>query len=125
MEIVIVAVIMLLLLLLIKEVIQPLHALISVMFSFLLFSMLFSTLLLPFIKQLLETLAFLPYAKAIVVSASLFYIGQWVSMLLVEQNYKVLGHIVYDGVKIVILLYWFKEFLAVLQEVSAILQRLN
>ncbi|MGE7947604.1 hypothetical protein [Lysinibacillus sp. NPDC093688] len=125
MEIVIVAVVMLLLLLLIKEVIQPLHALISVMFSFLLFGMLFSTLLLPFIKQLLETLAFLPYAKAIVVSASLFYIGQWVSMLLVEQNYKVLGHIVYDGVKIIILLYWFKEFLAVLQEVSAILQRLN
>lgn len=125
MEIVIVAVVMLLLLLLIKEVIQPLHALISVMFSFLLFGMLFSTLLLPFIKQLLENLAFLPYAKAIVVSASLFYIGQWVSMLLVEQNYKVLGHIVYDGVKIVILLYWFKEFLAVLQEVSAILQRLN
>ncbi|KOS60094.1 hypothetical protein FJQ98_18135 [Lysinibacillus agricola] len=125
MEIVIIAVIMLLLLLLIKEVIQPLHALISVMFSFLLFGMLFSTLLLPFIKQLLETLAFLPYAKAIVVSASLFYIGQWMSMLLVEQNYKVLGNIVYDGVKIVILLYWFKEFLAVLQEVSAILQRLN
>lgn len=125
MEIVIIAVVMLLLLLLIKEVIQPLHALISVMFSFLLFGMLFSTLLLPFIKQLLETLAFLPYAKAIVVSASLFYIGQWVCVLLVEQNYKVLGHIVYDGVKIVILLYWFKEFLAVLQEVSAILQRLN
>ncbi|MDM5249067.1 MULTISPECIES: hypothetical protein [unclassified Lysinibacillus] len=125
MEIVIVAVVMLLLLMLIKEVIQPLHALISVMFSFLLFGMFFSTLLLPFIKQLLETLAFLPYAKAIVVSASLFYIGQWVSMLLVEQNYKVLGNIVYDGVKIVILVYWFKEFLAVLQEVSAILQRLN
>ena len=58
MEIVIVAVVMLLLLLLIKEVIKPLHALISVMFSFLLFGMLFSTLLLPFIKQLLETLAF-------------------------------------------------------------------
>ena len=125
MDIVIVAVVMLLLLMLIKEVIQPLHALISVMFSFLLFGMFFSTLLLPFIKQLLETLAFLPYAKAIVVSASLFYIGQWVSMLLVEQNYKVLGNIVYDGVKIVILVYWFKEFLAVLQEVSAILQRLN
>ena len=34
MEIVIVVVVMLLLLLLIKEVIQPLHALISVMFSF-------------------------------------------------------------------------------------------
>ncbi|MEX3745778.1 MULTISPECIES: hypothetical protein [Lysinibacillus] len=125
MEIVILAVVMLLLLLLIKEVIQPLHALISVMFSFLLFSMLFSALLLPFIKQLLETLAFLPYAKAVVVSASLFYIGQWVSMLLIEQNYKVLGNIVNDGVKIVILGYWFKEFLAVLQEVSAILQRLN
>ena len=125
MEIVIIAVVMLLLLLLIKEVIKPLHALISVMFSFLLFGMLFSTLLLPFIKQLLETLAILPYAKAIVISASLFYVGQWVSMLLVEQNYKVLGNIVIDGVKIVILLYWFKEFLAVLQEVSAILQRLN
>jgi hypothetical protein len=125
MDIVIVAVVMLLLLLLIKEVIQPLHALISVMFSFLLFGMLFSALLLPFIKQLLETLAFLPYAKAVVVSASLFYIGQWVSMLLIEQNYKVLGNIVNDGVKIVILGYWFKEFLAVLQEVSAILQRLN
>ncbi|MGE7951508.1 hypothetical protein [Lysinibacillus xylanilyticus] len=125
MEIVILAVVMLLLLLLIKEVIQPLHALISVMFSFLLFSMLFSALFLPFIKQLLETLAFLPYAKAVVVSASLFYIGQWVSMLLIEQNYKVLGNIVNDGVKIVILGYWFKEFLAVLQEVSAILQRLN
>jgi len=125
MDIVIVAVVMLLLLLLIKEVIQPLHALISVMFSFLLFGMLFSALLLPFIKQLLETLAFLPYAKAVVVSASLFYIGQWVSMLLIEQNYKVLGNIVNDGAKIVILGYWFKEFLAVLQEVSAILQRLN
>lgn len=75
MEIVIVAVVMLLLLLLIKEVIQPLHALISVMFSFLLFGMLFSTLLLPFAKQLLETLAFLPYAKAILISASMFYVG--------------------------------------------------
>lgn len=95
------------------------------MFSFLLFGMLFSTLLLPFIKQLLETLAILPYAKAIVISASLFYVGQWMSLLLVEHNYKVLGNIVIDGVKIVILLYWFKEFLAVLQEVSAILQRLN
>ena len=125
MEIVIVAVVMLLLLLLIKEVIQPLHALISVMFSFLLFGMLFSTLLLPFVKQLLETLAFLPYAKAILISASMFYVGQWVSLLLVEHNYRVLGNIVFAAVKIVILLYWFKEFLGVLQEVSAILQRLN
>ncbi|WP_155591496.1 hypothetical protein [Lysinibacillus cavernae] len=125
MEIVIVAVVMLLLLLLIKEVIQPLHGLISVMFSFLLFGMLFSTLLLPFVKQLLEMLAFLPYAKAILISASMFYVGQWVSLLLAEHNYKVLGNIVFAAVKIVILLYWFKEFLAVLQEVSAILKRLN
>ncbi|MFJ7405436.1 MULTISPECIES: hypothetical protein [unclassified Lysinibacillus] len=125
MEIVIVAVVMLLLLLLIKEVIQPLHALISVMFSFLLFSLLFTTLLLPFVKQLLGMLTFLPYAKAIVISASLFYVGQWVSMLLVENSYKVLGSVVFDAVKLVILLYWFKEFLDVLQGVSAILQRLN
>jgi len=125
MEIVIVAVVMLLLLLLIKEVIQPLHALISVMFAFLLFGFLFSTLLLPFVKQLMDLLTFLPYAKAIVMSASLFYVGQWVSMLLVEHSYKVLGSIVFDAVKIVILMYWFKEFLVVLQGVSAILQRLN
>lgn len=125
MQIVIVAVVMLLLLLLIKEVIQPLHALISVMFAFFLFSLLFSTLLMPFVKQLLEMLAFLPYAKAILVSASLFYIGQWVSLLLVEHSYKVLGSIVLDAVKIVILLYWIKEFIEVLQEVSSILQRLN
>jgi len=125
MEIVIVAVVMLLLLLLIKEVIQPLHALISVMFSFLLFSLLFTTLLLPFVKQLIGMLTFLPYAKAIVISASLFYVGQWVSTLLVEHSYKVLGSIVFDAVKIVILLYWFKEFLDVLQGVAAILQRLN
>ncbi len=70
-------------------------------------------------------LTFLPYAKAIVMSASLFYVGQWVSMLLVENSYKILGSIVFDAVKIVILLYWFKEFLDVLQGVSAILQRLN
>ncbi|QDP99210.1 hypothetical protein FOH38_00855 [Lysinibacillus fusiformis] len=125
MEIVLVAVVMLLLLLLLKEVIKPLHALISVMFSFLLFSLLFSTLLLPLVKQLLEMLAFLPYAKAIVMSASLFYVGQWVSMLLVEHSYKVLGGLVFDAVKIVILLYWMKEFLAVLQEVSVILQRIS
>ena len=125
MQIVIVAVVMLLLLLLLKEVIQPLHALISVMFAFLLFSLLFSTLLMPFVKQLLDMMAFLPYAKAIVISASLFYVGQWVSVLLVEHSYKVLGSIVLDAVKIVILLYWVKEFMSVLQEVSSILQRLN
>ena len=125
MQIVIVAVVMLLLLLLLKEVIQPLHALISVMFAFLLFSLLFSTLLMPFVKQLLDMMAFLPYAKAIVISASLFYVGQWVSVLLVEHSYKVLGSIVLDAVKIVILLYWIKEFMSVLQEVSSILQRLN
>lgn len=125
MQIVIVAVVMLLLLLLLKEVIQPLHALISVMFAFLLFSLLFSTLLMPFVKQLLDMMAFLPYAKAIVISASFFYVGQWVSVLLVEHSYKVLGSIVLDAVKIVILLYWIKEFMSVLQEVSSILQRLN
>lgn len=125
MQIVLVAVVMLLLLLLIKEVIQPLHALISVMFTFFLFSLLFTTLLMPFVKQLHEMLAFLPYAKAILVSASIFYVGQWVSLLLVEHSYKVLGGIVLDAVKVVILLYWLKEFMAVLQEVSAILQRLN
>lgn len=125
MQIVIVAVVMLLLLLLLKEVIQPLHALISVMFAFLLFSVLFSTLLMPFVKQLLDMMAFLPYAKAILISASLFYVGQWVSLLLIEYSYKVLGSIVLDAVKIVILLYWLKEFMSVLQEVSSILQRLN
>lgn len=125
MQIVIVAVVMLLLLLLLKEVIQPLHALISVMFAFLLFSVLFSTLLMPLVKQLLDMMAFLPYAKAILISASLFYVGQWVSLLLIEYSYKVLGSIVLDAVKIVILLYWLKEFMSVLQEVSSILQRLN
>lgn len=125
MQIVIVAVVMLLLLLLLKEVIQPLHALISVMFAFMLFSLLFSTLLMPFVKQLLDMMVFLPYAKAILISASLFYVGQWVSLLLVEHSYKVLGSIVLDAVKIVILLYWLKEFMSVLQEVSSILQRLN
>lgn len=125
MQIVIVAVVMLLLLLLIKEVIQPLHALISVMFAFLLFSLLFSTLLMPLVKQLLGMLAFLPYAKAILMSASLFYVGQWVSLLLVEHSYKVLGGVVLDAVKIVIVLYWLKEFMTVLQEVASILQRLN
>lgn len=125
MQIVIVAVVMLLLLLLLKEVIQPLHALISVMFAFLLFSLLFSTLLMPLVKQLLGVMAFLPYARAILISASLFYVGQWVSLLLVEHSYKVLGSIVLDAVKIVIILYWIKEFMEVLQEVSSILQRLN
>lgn len=125
MQIVLVAVVMLLLLLLIKEVIQPLHALISVMFTFFLFSLLFTMLLMPFVKQLHEMLAFLPYAKAILVSASLFYVGQWVSLLLIEHSYKVLGGIVLDAVKVVIMLYWLKEFIEVLQEVSSILQRLN
>ncbi|UZM98242.1 hypothetical protein OL548_26450 [Lysinibacillus sp. MHQ-1] len=37
----------------------------------------------------------MPYAKAILISASMFYVGQWVSLLLVEHNYKVLGSIVF------------------------------
>ncbi|WP_264988499.1 hypothetical protein [Lysinibacillus piscis] len=124
MELVLIAIIILLLLLLIKEVIQPLHALMSVMFAFLLFSLLFSTLLVPLVKQLMELFSFLSYAKLIFISASLFYVGQWVAMLLAEHGYKLLGHIVFDGVKIVIVMYWLKEFLTVLQEVSAILQRI-
>ena len=99
MEIVIVAVVMLLLLLLIKEVIQPLHALISVMFSFCFWHVVLDTFI-ALRQTTVRNTCVLPYAKAILISASMFYVGQWVALLLAEHNYKVLGNIVFAAVKL-------------------------
>lgn len=116
---------MLLLLMLIKEVIAPLHSLISVMFYFLLMSMLFSTLLMPFVKQLIGIFDYMPHAKAMIVSAVLFYFGQLLYTLLEENEYAAIAELMFSAVKILIVSYWLKQFIDVLKEVSVILQRLN
>ena len=58
-----------------KEVIQPLHALISVMFSFCFWHVVLDAFI-AFRQTIVRNTCVLPYAKAILISASMFYVGQ-------------------------------------------------
>lgn len=119
------AVILLLILLLIKESIPKLHALITLIFFFILLHFLLSMLVLPFIEQLLSYVHAVPYVSQLVYSALFYQLGLFFQMLFADEEYEPIGELVMMSIRIVLLMYWTAEFAKVLSNFSVILEKLQ
>lgn len=119
------AIILLLLLMLIKESIHKLHALIAIIFFFVLLHFLLSMLVLPFIEQLLSYVHSVPYVPQLVYSALFYQLGVLFHMIFEEEEYEAIGELIMIAVRIVLLAYWTAEVAKVLSEFSSILQKLQ
>lgn len=115
MDMVIFIVVLLLLLLLMKAVFEPLHAIIYVMLFFLAFSLLLSSMVLPFAHKLLDVLPNIPYGKQIVFSAVLYFIGDQLKHVVEELEYKSLASMLQTSIRVVIMLYWVQQLSDVLE----------
>lgn len=125
MEVFVVTIIAVLLLLLLKQVIEPLHPLIYIIFFFIIFSFLLSSIVLPFANKLLNLLPNLPFSKQLVYSAVLYLIGDLVKRLLEELDYDALGSLIQTAIRIVILTYWLKELSSILDQLKPFLEWLQ
>lgn len=125
MNVVIFVIILVLLLLFIKEVIEPLHSLIYVMFFFVTLSLLLSSVVLPFANKLLDLLPNMPYSRPLVFSAVLYLIGEQMKQLFEELEYESLGTMLQLAIRLIILMYWLGQLDSILDELKPFIQWLQ
>lgn len=119
------SIIFLLLLLLMKEVYRPLHALLTVIFFFILFQYVLREQLLPLFKTLFSIAGSVPYGRSLLFSAVLLLIGQLIVALLVEQEYEAIAEVVRLAVRLTLLTFWLMQLTPAFKELQTLLERLQ
>lgn len=119
------SIIFLLLLLLMKEVYRPLHALLTVIFFFILFQYVLREQLMPLFKTLFSITGSVPYGRSLLFTAVLLLIGQLIVALLVEQEYEAIAEVVRLAVRLTLLTFWLMQLTPAFKELQTLLERLQ
>lgn len=125
MTIIFFAVIYLVLLLLIRESMYKLHALISIIFFFVLLQWIFFQQLLPFFKTLQTLIATLPYGNALLFTAGVLLLSHHITEVFDEQEYEAIAGLLKVSVRLTLLVFWVAQLTPVFQQLATLLERLQ
>lgn len=119
------SIIFLVLLLLMKEAYKPLHALLSVIFFFILFQYVFREQIYPLFQTLFTMTASVPYGRSLLFSAVLLLVGRLIATLLEEQEYEAIAELVTLAVRLTLVTFWLMQLTPAFQELQTLLERLQ
>ena len=125
MTIIFFAVIYLVLLLLIRESMYKLHALISIIFFFVLLQWIFFRQLLPFFKTLHTLIASLPYGNALLFTAGILLLSHHITEVFDEHEYEAIAGLLKVSVRLTLLVFWVAQLTPVFQQLATLLERLQ
>lgn len=119
------SIIFLLLLLFIKKAYEPLHALFTVVFFFVLFQFFFRTQLVPLFTTFYTIAAAVPYGRSLLFSAAYLLLGHLVVTLLVEHEYEAIGELVRLAVRVTLVTFWLAQLTPAFRQLEALIERLQ